>query len=238
MFTGIIHTLGTVHAKCPSGDGLTLTLQPVAGGVGDRPADAQTEHRHERSGPITRFDADPPEPGESICVSGCCLTLTKPVEADGLMWFDVIAETLRKTTLGQLEVGDMVNLERSLTARTLLDGHIVQGHVEGTAVATWLTQPDHLPDPHSEARLQLTVPPTLLPSIVPKGSIAVDGVSLTIASVDIPHARFEVALIPTTLSHTTLGRLSNGDRVNIETDIFARTVVHTLRHFRDANMLG
>lgn len=238
MFTGIIQTLGAVRARHPAGDSMTLALEAVPGGVGDLPTHAQAEHRHQGSGPITRFAAHPPEPGESICVSGCCLTLTKPVQADGLMWFDVIAETLKKTTLSQLKVGDLVNLERSLTAQTLLDGHIVQGHVECRAVANWVAKPEDQSDPNSQARLQLSVPPSLLPSIVPKGSIAVDGVSLTIASVDIPRARFEVALIPTTLNHTTLGRLTKGDQVNIETDIFARTIVHTLKHFRDADMLG
>jgi len=229
MFSGIIQTLGCVRSTQTTQTGRRLMIEPVPGGLGDVVAHMQNKR------PITMFEAEPPGLGESICVSGCCLTLVRAMGDDRLLCFDVIPETLALTTIDSLKPGDMVNLERSVTASTLLDGHIVQGHVQGTGCVRKVESPD---DDKAEAvggeefRLQLEVPVELLPCIVPKGSIAIDGVSLTVAAVDVDRARFEVALIPTTHAHTTLGGLRLGARVNIETDILARTVVHTLEHFR------
>ncbi len=147
--------------------------------------------------------------GASISVSGVCLSIVA-FDASS-MSFDVIDETLAKTKLGSLKAGDLVNLERAMLAGSRLDGHIVQGHIEGVATVTSFI----------EGRLSLQVPKEFLPAIAPKGSIALDGVSLTVANVqdDI----ITVALIPLTLASTTLGNAKEGDRVNIETDILSRT---------------
>lgn len=148
--------------------------------------------------------------GASVAVGGVCLTA---LEGRGLA-FDVIPETLKRTTLGELRPGARVNLERALAAGARLDGHIVQGHVDGTGVVESLSRKG------GEATLAVRVPPSLEDQIVPKGSIAVDGVSLTV--VDVKDGRFTVALIPTTLRRTTLGKLRKGDRVNLETDVLAK----------------
>lgn len=162
------------------------------------------------------------KPGDSICVSGCCLTVAPAAgEAEGHFGFDVIQETLAKTMLGTLRVGDAVNLEASLTASTPMGGHFVQGHVDGVGRVTRVVSGAE------EWRVTVQPPPELMPYIVPKGSIAVAGVSLTIAAVG--RDSFEVALIPTTLRLTTLGTLKVGDVVNLETDIVAKTIVHWLR---------
>lgn len=157
-------------------------------------------------------------PGESIAVNGCCLTIAtlSPTE----MAFDVIPETLSKTNLGRLQPGDLVNLERALRLGDRMDGHMVQGHIDG--VARLLARQDS----GGECRLSIESPMELRKYIVPKGSVTVDGVSLTIAAV---HAdSFEVALIPTTLSLTTLGSRKPGYEFNLETDILAKTVVFWL----------
>lgn len=195
MFTGIIQAQGIVRSVRKTGDGARLEL--------DAP--------------------DLPRPiahGASVCVSGACLTVVGggPTTIE----FDVVGETLTRSTLGSLAAGKHVNLELSVRAGDRLDGHIVQGHVDGMAVVRRVER-DHVvtfePDEH------------LLPYIIPKGSIAIDGVSLTIA--DVSEKRFTVALIPATLATTTLSGLHVGDRVNVETDILARTVVTTLRRWRD-----
>lgn len=144
-------------------------------------------------------------PGESIAVAGVCLTVAR---IDGpVAGFDLVPETLGKSTLGGLRPGAEVNLERALRAGDRLGGHVVQGHVDGTGV---VARPGR--------RLRIESP--LAERLVPKGSVAVDGVSLTVADLD--PAAFEIALIPTTLRVTTLGRLRKGDRVNIETDVLLK----------------
>jgi riboflavin synthase len=153
--------------------------------------------------------------GASINVSGVCLTIVD-VEKNA-MRFDIVQETIAKTTLGALKTGDRVNLERAMSAGSRLDGHVVQGHVEG--VGEVIT---------SGPTLMIRLPDDLLPSIVPKGSIAIDGVSLTIAAVE--DNTCSVALIPYTIEHTTLGSLRVGDRVNIETDILLRWAAHAQRN--------
>jgi riboflavin synthase len=199
MFSGIVQAVGRVVAIEATDAGRRMRIDGRAWG-------------HE------------PGAGESVCVSGCCLTLASPVEAEGLLAFDAVPETLAKTTLGALEIGARVNLESSVTAATPMDGHVVQGHVAGVGeVAAVITS--------GEWRVRIAPPRDLMPCVVPKGSVAVDGVSLTIASVDPEAGWFEVALIPTTLERTTLGALQVGSKVNIETDILARTVVHVMRHY-------
>jgi riboflavin synthase alpha subunit len=141
-------------------------------------------------------------PGASVSVSGVCLTA---LEGKGLA-FDVVPETLSRTTIGSLRRGAEVNLERAMKAGARLDGHIVLGHVEGRGTVR----------SRSKTTLEIQAPGELRDSIVPKGSIAVDGVSLTV--VDVEDGRFTIALIPTTLRLTTLGSLRRGQAVNLETD--------------------
>ena len=169
--------------------------------------------------------ADPVEPGDSVCVAGVCLTHA-PREGDGTerLAFDVVEETLRQTTLGTLSKGDRVNLEPSLTPSTPMGGHVVQGHVDAVGVVEHLSEgPD--------IQLVITLDEPWMAFVVPKGAIAVEGVSLTVASL---HATgFGCALIDTTLRQTTLGQLLPGTKVNVETDILSRTVVHWLRRTRE-----
>ncbi len=163
------------------------------------------------------FAADA-RPGDSICVSGVCLTIA--AFRDGNLDFDVIHETLSKTTLGSKRAGDKVNLERSLRVGDRLDGHFVQGHVDGTATV------DRIIATAREHVVWLRPQWQLKPYIIPKGAITIDGVSLTIAETS--GELFSVALIPTTLERTTLGALRAGYAVNIESDIIARAIVHRL----------
>jgi riboflavin synthase len=156
--------------------------------------------------------------GESIAVNGCCLTVAE--EPDEQLAFDVIAETLDKTNLGALGIGDGVNVERSLRVGDRLDGHFVQGHVDGTGQ---LLAVDSDGD---EWRLTVAAPPAVAKYLVPKGSVTVDGVSLTLAAVD--GANFQVALIPTTLGLTTLGNKPVGWVFNLEADVMAKTIVSFL----------
>lgn len=192
MFTGIVTGMGRVEAIRPVGDGAVLTLS----------APGHTEG----------LDA-----GGSVAVNGVCLTA---VALDGdRVTVDVMGETLRVTTAGGLAVGDAVNLERCVPATGRLDGHVVQGHVDGvgTLVAreqcgTW-------------ERFRFSLPRELARYVARKGSIAVDGVSLTVTEVSAAHEPqqwFEVGLIPTTLRETTLGGRTVGDAVNLEVDVMAK----------------
>lgn len=178
--------------------------------------------------PLVTADADH---GASICVSGVCLTV---VERQGTTFSaDVMGQTLAVSALADRSVGDAVNLERAVAGTTRLGGHIVQGHVDGVAVVSaiapgevWHTVRFDLPDP------------SLAPLLVDKGSITVDGVSLTISDVSSPDddsAWFEVSLIPETLAATTLGGLEIGRRVSVETDILARHVARLLAFARKDN---
>ena len=195
MFTGIIEQTGLIESLEHSSHAAKLRVRAPG------------------------FFADT-RPGASIAISGVCLTVVQH-DAD-VATFDVVPETLARTTLGSLRTGDRVNLEHSLRAGAPIDGHFVQGHVEGVGTVTRIDRGDGYV-------LWTQVPAELLPAIVPKGSIAIDGVSLTIVEVDRAARAFSVALIPTTLERTTLGRLREQSRVNIETDILARTVVAQLR---------
>jgi riboflavin synthase len=154
--------------------------------------------------------------GESIAVNGCCLTVVKINPATGTLSFDAGPETLQRTILGRLTPGMQVNLERSLRAGDRLGGHFVTGHIDATGTL------DERHDDRDWSTFWFRVPAELTRQMVPKGSIAVDGVSLTL--VDVEADRFSVALIPHTLSVTTLGPLKPGDSVNLETDLLAKYV--------------
>ncbi len=159
-----------------------------------------------------------PTRGESIAVNGCCLTMA----GDGHeLVFDVISQTLSCTTLGDLVVGSQVNLEACVTPTTLLSGHLVQGHVDAVAPVLKVSNIG------ADWRLQIGIPPAIAGFVISKGSIAVDGVSLTVAELEANS--FEVALIPTTLELTSLGSLRAGDRVNLEADMVVKTIVATVR---------
>jgi riboflavin synthase len=160
-------------------------------------------------------------PGDSIAVNGCCLTV---VEHDDQTWTaDVMQETLDKTSLRGVAPGDTVNLERAVTADKRLGGHIVQGHVDGVGEIVRRT-----PSEHWEL-VEISLPRELAKYLVDKGSITVDGVSLTVVE---PHDEtFTVSLIPETLARTTLGFREPGDRVNLETDVIAKHVEKLVRAY-------
>ena len=191
MFTGIIEELGSVVAVDTGTDSSRIT---VRGRV------ATTDAVH----------------GASIAVNGACLTVTDTEAKGGEVTFDVMAESLRRTGLGDLAVGDAVNLERAMVLGARLDGHLVQGHVDGTATILERRPGDRW----EEVRLSLD--PELAPFVVEKGSICLDGVSLTLSAIGEDFV--EIALIPTTLDRTTLGRKGVGDRVNVEVDVLGKYV--------------
>lgn len=156
--------------------------------------------------------------GDSIAVNGTCLTVTA-LTADAFR-VELAPETLRRTNLGDLKPGDGVNLERSLQANGRIGGHFVQGHVDGTGRVLELV-------PEGESVMaRFSAPPAVMRYVVPKGFIAVDGVSLTV--VEPAENSFTVALIPYTLAHTIAGRYRVGDRVNLEADILGKYVEHLL----------
>ncbi len=152
--------------------------------------------------------------GDSIAVNGVCLTVAEREE--GRLAFDLAEETLERTTLGALAPGDPVNLERPVTLLSRLGGHLVQGHVDAVG-----TVEEAGSNTGGEA-MTISIPESLRPYVVEKGSIAVDGVSLTVAAVS--NGTFSVALVPHTRSVTTLGAVSDGDRVNLEVDVLAKYV--------------
>lgn len=156
--------------------------------------------------------------GDSVAVNGVCLTAVEL--RDGQLAFDAITETLRRTNLGQLTVGQKVNLERPLRANGRFDGHVVQGHVDGTAELVSVVEEG------SARRLRLRLPDNLLRYVVEKGSVALDGISLTVAAVG--EDWLEVAIIPHTWQVTSLGNKTPGDTVNVEVDILAKYVERLL----------
>jgi riboflavin synthase len=156
--------------------------------------------------------------GDSVSVAGVCLTVVE--SAEGRLSFDVVPETLARTALGRLEPGDLVNLEPALRVGDPLGGHVVQGHVDAVGCVRSI-------EPEEESRrIWVDAPESVVRYCLEKGSIAVDGVSLTVAALD--DDGFEVALIPHTLEVTTLGRLEPGDHVNLETDVLAKVVERLL----------
>jgi riboflavin synthase len=197
MFTGLVEGRGTIREIRSDGAAVRLLVEAPAEMAG-------------------RTDGDLPcRLGDSVAINGCCLTV---VEVDGLCWaFEAGAETLSKTNLGRMAEGDPVNLERPLPAGGRLGGHFVQGHVDGVGTVEsverdgeWVT-------------MWFRVPAELGRQMVTKGSVTIDGVSLTL--VDVEPERFSVALIPHTLDVTTLGVRQPGDAVNIETDILGKYVL-------------
>jgi riboflavin synthase len=195
VFTGIVEELGVVEALQDQGDAVRLTVR----------------------GPHVTGDA---RLGDSISVNGCCLTVAER-EGDTFT-ADVMRETLDKTSLGALEPGARVNLERAVTPSSRLGGHIVQGHVDGAGSVV-----RREPSEHWEL-VEVSLPQGLSRYVVAKGSIAVDGVSLTV--VDVADHTFTVSLIPETLARTTLGIKQPGDPVNLEVDVVAKYVERLLPH--------
>ncbi|MFT4188262.1 MAG: riboflavin synthase [Aeromicrobium sp.] len=198
MFTGLIESVGEVAALETHGDAARITI---------RDAVVLADARH----------------GDSIAVDGCCLTAVDLTP--DTFTADVMAESLARTSLGALEVGCKVNLERALAAGARLGGHLVQGHVDGTGELV-----SREPSEHWEI-LRFSLPADLSRYAVEKGSITVQGVSLTVVEVsDGPEPWFSVSLIPTTLADTTLGALAPGDPVNLEVDVLAKYVERMLDH--------
>ena len=187
--------------------GTLLEKQPAGGDLRLRIHTGQLDLGHSRD-------------GDSIAVSGACLTMLQP--ADHAFYADVSTETLELTSLGALEAGQAVNLELALTLQDRLGGHLVTGHVDGMAVLIARS-----PDARSE-RFEFEVPAELARYVAQKGSICIDGVSLTVNKVQAN--RFSVCLIPHTLAVTTLGDLRAGSRVNIEVDLIARYVERLAGH--------
>ena len=188
MFTGLVAAMGTVRSTDPDAQGVRIEVETALGAE------------------LTE--------GDSVAVNGVCLTATD-VRPDGFR-ADVMAETLRRSSLGPLAGGDSVNLELPLRAGDRLGGHIVQGHVDGTGTVASIA------DEGMSRLITVAAGADVLRYVVEKGSIAVDGVSLTVASVDADG--FTVSLIPETLERTTLGSAAPGRVVNLEVDVLAKYV--------------
>lgn len=192
MFTGIVEALGRI-----------VEVKAVAGG-----------HRLRIGAPLAREL----KPGDSLSVSGVCLTATL-VDGDEIH-ADIGPETARVTTIGGLQRGDVVNLERALRADSRLGGHFVQGHVDGVA------QVDEIREEGESHWVTIGIPPGLAPYLVRKGSVAVDGVSLTVAGLGT--RQFDVQIVPFTWDNTTFGTLRTGARVNLETDMIGKYVLRAM----------
>jgi len=193
MFTGIVEAVGRVVALEPHGEKTRIRIEAP---------------RVAEGAPI----------GASIAVNGACLTVVEATAEQVV--FEAVRETLDRSSLGDLRAGARVNLERALRADGRLDGHIVQGHVDGTGRVRALERHG------DDVRLAVDCPPELAKQLVPKGSIAVDGVSLTL--VNVSDTGFDVALIPHTLVETNLGDRRPGDRVNLEADVLGKYVLRYL----------
>ncbi len=197
MFTGLVEEVGSVVAVDPAGGGARVRI-------------------------AARVVTDGLAIGDSVAVDGACLTAVEI--GDGVFCVDAVAETLRRTCLGDRRPGDRVNLERALAAGARLGGHIVQGHVDGTGRIAAAR-------PEGESTvLEVTAPEAVLRYIVEKGSITVDGVSLTVAGRTADG--FTVALIPHTMAATTLGPGAVGRAVNLEADVLAKYVEALVRPYR------
>jgi len=195
MFTGIVEELGEIVAVEHGAESAVVTVR----------------------GPLVTSDATS---GASIAVNGVCLTV---VDHDGETFsVDVMAETLRRSSLGSLQAGALVNLERAMAAGSRFGGHIVQGHVDGTGQIL-----ARVPGDRWEI-VQFTLPAQISRYVVEKGSITIDGVSLTVSA--LTDDTFSVSLIPTTLELTTLGHKGVGDLVNLEVDVIAKYVERLLTH--------
>jgi len=195
MFTGIIEALGTIAAMQEQGGDMRLYI---------------------RTGKLSLADV---QLGDSICTSGVCLTAVE-LPGDGF-WADVSRETLNFTTLGDLAIGDQVNLEKSLTPSSRLGGHIVSGHVDGVGEVVSLAQ-----DARS-VRFVVRVPDNLARYVAHKGSICVDGTSLTVNAVNGPE--FDLNIIPQTMAETVFSEYRPGSSVNLEVDVIARYLERLLQ---------
>jgi riboflavin synthase len=198
MFTGLIEMLCTVKSVRHTAGSMQLTVD-----LGEL--------------------ADEAKVGDSIAINGTCLTVAQLTGSAAI--FDVSPETVRKSALGKLKANSQVNVERAIKASDRLGGHIVAGHIDGTATIAAVHKQDRFWD------MKFSASSELLNQMVPKGSVAVDGISLTIASLD--KDSFSAAIIPETLKKTTLGKAKIGDSINIETDIITKTVKKQLE-----NMIG
>lgn len=206
MFTGIVEEIGEVLSVRQDGDVVVLTVR----------------------GPTITADS---RHGDSIAVNGVCLTVVDPEgRRDDTFSVELVPETLKRSGLSAAVAGARVNLERAVPAGGRLGGHIVQGHVDGVATLLSRTSGERSDELH------FSLPPELARYVVEKGSIAVDGVSLTVAGLA-PDA-FVVALIPTTLAHTTLGFRAPGDTVNLEVDVVAKYVERLVAGYRDGRPVG
>jgi riboflavin synthase len=196
MFTGLVEELGRVRSVDPHEGGEHLV--------------------------ITAAEVlDDAEVGASLAVNGCCLTIVAVDVGAGSLALDAVSETLARTTLGGLSPGDPVNLERPLRLSDRLGGHLVQGHVDRVVTVT-----DLRPLADGSTETAFSVDPDLVRYIVEKGSVCLDGISLTVAALD--PAGFRVAVIPHTRAVTTLGHRAVGDPVNLEVDVLAKYVEHLL----------
>jgi riboflavin synthase len=189
MFTGLVQCLGSVVKLVSQPPGRRLVVRPAS-------------------------EIGTVRVGDSVAINGCCLTAVEV--AHGEWAFEAGPETLRRTNLGELGEGSIVNLERSLAVGDLLGGHFVTGHIDGVGTVA------RRDDEGDWTTMWFRYPPALAGQLASKGSIAVDGVSLTL--VDVGDEEFSVALIPHTLQVTTLGRRQAGDRVNLESDLLAKYV--------------
>jgi riboflavin synthase len=189
MFTGLIEALCIVKSVRYIADAMQLTID------------------------LSRL-ADETKVGDSIAVNGVCLTIAQLLV--NVASFDVSPETLRKSTIGKLKTGSQVNVERAVKAGDRLGGHIIEGHIDGTATIAQINRRGDF------ANIKFSARPELLDQMMSKGSVAVDGISLTIANLD--KNSFSAIMIPETLKKTTLGNAKNGDCVNIETDIIVKTI--------------
>lgn len=206
MFTGLVEATGVITGLDQDGPTLRVTIEV----------------------PDSLPDADTTQIGDSISISGCCLTVIEI--ANGTWAFEAGDETCSKTSLGERKVDDIVNLERSLPVNGRMGGHFVQGHVDGTAAISRM-------DVDGEwTNMFFEMEPSLAEQLVPKGSITVDGISLTV--VDVGPTSFSVALIPHTLQMTTLGSRSIGDKVNIETDILGKYVKNFMNQSGNGPVAG
>lgn len=199
MFTGLIERIGITLSALPQDTGMRLAIS--CPGLNEMP-----------------------RIGDSVAVSGCCLTVAKATNQDGntILEFDVIAESLECTTLGSLSKGDPVNIELAMRADSRFGGHFVQGHIDAKAEVLAIQKIES-----GEERVRIASHSIDRDTLIPKGSITINGVSLTIAKVDA--AYFEVCLIPITMTETTFGSMEVGQEVNIETDMITRTVAQVVR---------
>ena len=198
MFTGLIQQIGTISSISSVSNGKRLILCCQPWGT-------------------------PIQEGESIAVNGCCLSVVDCKEASGSLTlaFDVIPQTLDCTTLYCMKEHSKVNIERALRADSFLGGHQVQGHVDGVETITSINTAK------DEVRVSISTNTIDRDTLVNKGSVAINGVSLTIASIEAHH--FDVALIPITLSDTTFGNIQKNDAVNVECDILTKTIAQVVR---------